>query len=157
MVYFFLPEVGLSRLQDGELLPVGSPPSPWISSLSFTLVSPLISSSSLSALSSAADSLSDGSGEVTFTSTLISPGWGRAAACLSVSEWQDEEEEGGGGVRVSGARVVAVVRSFLESSVAPSAAPWVSFCFWSCSFCKLRCFLRNLARRFLNQTWQVEK
>lgn len=151
--------MGLSRLQDGELLPSCAPPSPCVSSLIFTLASPLISSSSLSALSSAADSLSDGSGEVTLTSTLISPGWGRAAASLSVSEWQEEEEEGGGGVRASGSRVVVVVvvvvRSGLESSEEPSAAPDASFCFWSCSFCRLRCFLRNLARRFLNQTWKV--
>lgn len=51
--------------------------------------------------------------------------------------------------------VLVLVRSVLESSVEPSAAPAASFCFWSCSFCRLRCFLRNLARRFLNQTWQI--
>lgn len=81
-----LPDVGLILLQDGELLPACAPPSPCASSLSFPLVSLLVSSSSLSALSSAADSLSDGSGEVTFTSSLISPGCGRVAASLSVSE-----------------------------------------------------------------------
>lgn len=48
-----VPDVGLSRLQDGELLPSCAPPSPCISSGIFTLVSPLISSSSLSPLSSA--------------------------------------------------------------------------------------------------------
>lgn len=78
----YLPDAGFSRLQDGELLSSCAAPSPCISSPIFTLVSPLISSSSLSALSSAADSLSDGSGEVTLTSTLISPGWG----CVAVSE-----------------------------------------------------------------------
>lgn len=147
----FVPDVGLNRLQDGELLPSCAAASPCASSLTFTLDSPPISSSSLSAVSSAADSLSDGSGEVTLTSTLISPDWGCTAA--SRSEWQDEEEEGGGGVRASATTVVVVVvRSVLESSVEPSAAAVASFCFWSCSFWRLRCFLRNLARRFLNHT-----
>lgn len=52
--------------------------------------------------------------------------------------------------------VVVALRSVLESSAELSAAPDASFCFWSCSFCRLRCFLRNLARRFLNQTWQTD-
>lgn len=145
----YLPDEGFSRLHKGELLSACAPPSPCV----FPLASSLISSSSLSALSSAADSLSDGSGEVTLTSTLISPGWG---CCAGASEWQEEEEEGGGGVCVSGSRAAAGAGSALESSAGePSAAPAASFCFWSCSFCRLLCFLRNLARRFLNHTWQA--
>lgn len=158
----FVPDVGLSLLQNGELLPAWIDPSACTSSLSFTLDSSLISSSSRSALSSVADSLSDGSGDVTLTSTLISPGWGRAAASRSDSEWQDEEDEGGGGgLRTSGTTVVVVVgvfvRSVLESSGESSPAPDASFCFCSCSFWRLRCFLRNLALRFLNHTWQVDE
>lgn len=53
--------------------------------------------------------------------------------------------------------VLVLVRSVFGSSVGPSAAPDASFCFWSCSFCRLRCFLRNLARRFLNQTFQTDQ
>ena len=78
----FLPGVGLRRLQDGETLPGSPAASPSVASLISPLVSPLRSSS---ALSSIADSLSEGSGEVTFTSTLVSPGWGRAAAPPSLS------------------------------------------------------------------------
>lgn len=123
----YLPDEGFSRLHKGEFLSACAPPSPCV----FALTSSLISSSSLSALSSAADSLSDGSGEVTLTSTLISPGWG----CVGASEWQEEEEEGGGGgVCASGSRAAVgaplLFRSVLESSAGePSGAPAASFCF----------------------------
>lgn len=59
-------------------------------------------------------------------------------------------------MRDSGASVVAEAVSALASSVDPSAAADASFCFWSCSFWRLRCFLRNFARRFLNQTCQIK-
>lgn len=119
----YLPDEGFSRLHNREFLSSCVPPSPCV----FTLASSLISSSSLS---SAADSLSDGSGEVTLTSTLISPGWG----CVGASEWQEEEEEGGGGVCASGSRAAVgallLFRSALESSAGkPSGAPAASFCF----------------------------
>lgn len=122
----YLPDEEFSRLHKGEVLSACAAPSPCV----FALASSLISSSSLSALSSAADSLSDGSGEVTLTSTLVSPGWG----CSGASEWQEEEEEGGGGVRPSGSRAAAgalpLLRSALESSaVEASGAPAASFCF----------------------------
>lgn len=128
-----LPGLGPSRLQGGETFPGVITLSLFNSSLCG------LDSSSLSvALSSVADSLPDCSAEVTFNSTLISDTNRRGGPSTS-----KEEEDGGSwfsGVMVVGA----------SSSSPPSRL--ASFCFWSCSFCRLRCFLRNLARRFLNHT-----
>lgn len=138
------PCLGLSLLQ-GETSPGVTALSHFISSLWH-----LLSSSLSVALSSVADSLPECSADVTFSS--MSSGTGRTTG-LSVSR-EDEEEEEEGGTCVSG-RMVAEEGGVSSFSLPPS--PDASFCFWSCSFWRLRCFLRNLALRFLNQTWWREE
>lgn len=133
-----LPGLGLRRLQGGESLPdLSTFMSSWWS----------FNSSSLSVvLSSVADSLPDCSAEVTFSSTLSSDG-----PSASTEEEEDVDEGGSGFSRFTVEGV-----SFL--SLAPNVPSGeASFCFWSCSFCRLRCFLRNFARRFLNHTWFQKK
>lgn len=138
----FLPGLGLSLLEAGETLPGVTALSHFSSSLR-----DLLSSSLSVALSSVADSLPECSAEVTFSS--MSSGTGRTTGPSASREEVEEEEEDEGGSWASGRMVVeGGVSSF---SLPPS--PDASFCFWSCSFWRLRCFLRNLARRFLNQTW----
>lgn len=122
------PAFGLALLQFKALL---STPG-LLSTLTSSKV--LLNSSSLSIWSSAADSLADCSDRVRLRSVPTSLG----------RLWT---------FSVSG--VVAWVSS-TGSSVFPSLwLPSQSFCFCSCSFCRLRCFLRNLALRFLNQTFSA--
>ncbi len=137
----FVPGLGLSLLQAGETSPGVTALSHFISSLW-----DLLSSSLSVALSSVADSLPECSADVTFSS--MSSGTGRTTG-PSVSREEEEEEEDEGGSWVSG-RIVAEGGA---SSFSLPPSPDASFCFWSCSFWRLRCFLRNLALRFLNQTW----
>lgn len=104
-------------------------------------------SSSLSvALSSVADSLPDCSAEVTFSSTLSSEG---PSASIEEDEDVDEGASGFSRLTADGGSVLSLAPNV------PSGE--ASFCFWSCSFCRLRCFLRNFARRFLNHTWSFKK
>lgn len=139
----FLPGLGLSLLQPGETSPGVTALSHFISSLW-----DLLSSSLSVALSSVADSLPECSAEVTFSS--MSSGTGRTTGpSASREEEVEEEEEDEGGSWVSGRIVVEGGASSFSLPPSPDA----SFCFWSCSFWRLRCFLRNLALRFLNQTW----
>lgn len=93
-------------------------------------------------LSSVADSLPECSAEVTFKSA--SSGTGRASD-PSASRGEDEADGGSGASGRTAAEGGA-------SSFSLPPSPGASFCFWSCSFWRLRCFLRNLALRFLNQT-----
>ena len=141
----FLPGLGLSLLQAGETSPGVTALSHFISSLW-----DLLSSSLSVALSSVADSLPECSADVTFNS--MSSGTGRTTG-TSVSREEDEEEEDEGGSWVSGRIVVGGGPSSFSLPPSPDA----SFCFWSCSFWRLRCFLRNLALRFLNQTCQQRR
>lgn len=125
-----LPDFGLPVVHGGVAPPVDSGPAPLSSSLNNG------GSSSLSVKSSVPDSTPDCSGDVTFTSSsFTSTGGGSVAWFFSGGE---------GGVFVD------VASSFFSVSWCPSDS--ASFCFWSCSFCRLRCFLRNFARLFLNQT-----
>lgn len=117
------PDLGLRCLHEGDLFPGRGITSPLGSSRKH------LSSSSRSVLSSAADSLPDCSGEVTFTSTLSSDGCGRADCSASDT---DEGQERGGGLWDSGSAVVALPAvaeggSTLLSSGCPS--PDASFCF----------------------------
>jgi len=135
-----LPGFGLSLLHAGETSPGVTALSRFASSLWG-----LLSSSLSVALSSVADSLPECSADVTFSS--MSSGSGRTGPSASREEEEEEEEEGGSWL--SGRTVVEGVASSFSLPPSPDA----SFCFWSCSFWRLRCFLRNLALRFLNQTW----
>lgn len=136
----YIPGLGLSRLQKGERFPGVGSFSTFRSSLCC-----FISSSLSVALSSVADSLPDCSADVTLSSTLSSDAsaWGAASASI---EEEEEEDEGGwfSRARLEGASSLSLVPR------APSVE--TSFCFCSCSFWRLRCFLRNFARRFLNHT-----
>lgn len=157
-----LPDLGLRCLQEGERLPgsTGITTSPlWDGSS----LKHFISSSRSVVSSSAADSLPDCSGEVTLTSTLNSEEawwWGLLPLPdCSASDREEGQESGGAGLWGSGCTAVVLVEVAVEDggfwSGFPSSAwpsPDASFCFCSCSFCRLRCFFRNLARRFLNHT-----
>lgn len=143
MYLVFLPGLGLSLLQAGES-------SPGVTALSHFISSfwDLLSSSLSVALSSVADSLPECSADVTFSS--MSSGTGRTTGPSVSGEEEEEEDEGGSWV----SERIVVEGGMSSFSLPPS--PDTSFCFWSCSFWRLRCFLRNFALRFLNQTWRIK-
>lgn len=125
-------DFGLSGLHGGIVPPANTAPAPFSSSRKDA------GSSSLSVKSSAPDSTPECSGDVTFTSSLSSSGGGSMP-------WVASGGEGGVWVVLVGSAACFFSASWFSCESA-------SFCFWSCSFCRLRCFLRNFARLFLNQT-----